>query len=108
MTPHVLNVKPIALIYDRKILIYFRVYFNNNLQIYLFVFNYRSQYDNLCYCLGNQIVFVCRKTINLTTVLDSDVDLILYLIHECLQCCEMFIQVFNEVIISYSIQDSLC
>jgi len=60
--------------------------------------SFRFNFDYLCECLGNQIIYLCQKTIDITNVLNQDVDLVLDSIHKCLQCSNMFISEYNEVI----------
>lgn len=67
--------------------------------IVLYFIDFRSHFDKLCKYLGNQIIYLCRKTIDINTILDSNVEMSLDLIQKSLDCCELFIMVYTEVII---------
>lgn len=65
--------------------------------IIIFLSVFRSNFNDLCNYLINQIIYLCRNTIDITTVLDYDYKDIAQLIHQSLQCCECFISEFQEV-----------
>lgn len=66
--------------------------------LFTYLIDIRASFDTLCDYLGNQVTYLCRKTINPSTILTGDVDIILKLIHKCLKCCNNFIAVYTEVI----------
>lgn len=66
---------------------------------YLHFVDFRIHFNNLCDYLGNQIIYLCRKTIDTNILLDTEVNIIQDEIHKCLQCCELFIAEYTEVMI---------
>ncbi|VVC43185.1 Dynein heavy chain, domain-2,Dynein heavy chain domain,Dynein heavy chain, domain-1,Dynein heavy chain, P- [Cinara cedri] len=62
----------------------------------------RSDINRLYEYLGNQIVFICRKTIKLSELFSGNTQNVLNQIHISINCCQNFISVYSKVIQIYN------
>lgn len=59
--------------------------------------NTRSDINRLFEYLGNQIVFICRKTIKMSELFSENTESVLNQLHISINCCENYISVYNKV-----------
>ncbi|XP_050431508.1 dynein axonemal heavy chain 2 [Adelges cooleyi] len=70
--------------------------------IYIFeespYYNRPSDMNRLCDYLGNQIIFICRRTIDIKILFEGNVEATLESVHKCINCCNHFIEMFKEAV----------
>lgn len=63
----------------------------------------RSDINRLYEYLGNQIVFICRKTIKLSDLFSGNTENVLNNLKVSINCCENYISVYTKVRLYFGI-----
>lgn len=59
--------------------------------------NTRSDINRLYEYLGNQIVFICRKTIKMSKLFSGNTESVLDQLRVSINCCENYISLYSKV-----------
>lgn len=65
--------------------------------------DHRSDINHLYEYLGNQIVYICRKTIKLSDLFSGNTESVLNNLKVSINCCENYISVYTKVRIIFYI-----
>ncbi|XP_050531221.1 dynein axonemal heavy chain 2 isoform X2 [Daktulosphaira vitifoliae] len=59
-------------------------------------YNKPSDLNRLCNYLGNQLIFLCRRAIDINLLFNGGVDSTIDSLHKCIYCCNYYIDLYTE------------
>lgn len=70
---------------------------NNNKKLLFWIHSNRSDINRLFEYLGNQIVFLCRKTIKMSDLFSGNTESILEKLQISMDCCKNYVSAYTKV-----------